>query len=333
MNATPLVAIQCMTYNHAPYIEDAMNGFCMQLTDFPFVAIIVDDASTDGEPDVIKRYLDQHFDIPNARQWETNEAHFIEAQHLENKSCWFAVILLKHNYYQQHKPKMPLYSKWIEDVKYIAMCEGDDYWTDSTKLDRQVSFLEENHCYLAVAENSIIHFIIDNSTRPFSNKKERDLTLEELLTKRQFATASVLYKKNIILTDSFKKIKYFYDTALWCCIVSLGPFRYLENISSVYNRGLGVTETTEPYIWGKKMRRMNDELCSAYSLYLGKDFFTNRIFQHDLVILEKYLSNKGKKKYLLPALYICFKERPISTLKAIITHIKTKHANKNRIHS
>ena len=144
MNATPLVAIQCMTYNHAPYIEDAMNGFCMQQTDFPFVAIIVDDASTDGEPDVIKRYLDQHFDMLNARQWETDEAHFIEAQHLENKSCWFAVVFLKYNFWQTKKQKDPLFEDWNNPAKYIALCEGDDYWTDSAKLQRQVDFLENN---------------------------------------------------------------------------------------------------------------------------------------------------------------------------------------------
>ena len=52
-----MVRVSCMTFNHHAYIEDAMNGFCMQETDFPFVCTIVDDASTDGEPEVIKKYL------------------------------------------------------------------------------------------------------------------------------------------------------------------------------------------------------------------------------------------------------------------------------------
>jgi len=86
MNKTPLVCIRCITYNHAPYIEDAMNGFCMQQTTFPYVAVIIDDASTDGEPEVIKAYLDKHFDMQHAHIWENNDAHFMEAQHKENYS-------------------------------------------------------------------------------------------------------------------------------------------------------------------------------------------------------------------------------------------------------
>ena len=324
MSEKPLVAILCMTYSHAPYIVDAMNGFAMQKTAFPFVAIIVDDASTDGEQDVIKGYLNKHFDLANAQQWETEEAYFIETLHKENKNCWFAVLLLKHNYSQHRKPKRPLYTKWIDDVKYIALCEGDDYWTDSSKLRRQVDFLEQHSNYLAVAENSIVKRCEDNSTELFSNKKERDITLVELLTQRQFATASVLHKKDIMFTESYKNITSLYDTALWCCIASLGPFRYLENVSSVYNRGPGATETTEPYIWGMKMRKLNEELCSNYSMYLGRDFFANRIFQHDLSILKKYLSGKGKKKYMLPAIFTCFKENPIITMKTIILFLKNK---------
>ena len=58
-----------MTYNQASYIEDAMNGFTMQQTDFPFVCIIVDDASTDGEPEVIQRYLSTYFDLEDEAQY------------------------------------------------------------------------------------------------------------------------------------------------------------------------------------------------------------------------------------------------------------------------
>ena len=58
-----LVKVKCITFNHSKFITDAMNGFCMQQTDFPFVCCIVDDASTDGEQQVIKEYLQQNFDL------------------------------------------------------------------------------------------------------------------------------------------------------------------------------------------------------------------------------------------------------------------------------
>ena len=141
------VAIRCMTYNHAPYIEDAMNGFCMQQTTFPFVAVIVDDASTDSEPEVIKAYLNHHFDLQHARQWETDDAHFIEARHKENLNYVFAVVLLKYNFWQAKKDKKPLIAEWLDTAKYIACCEGDDYWTSPYKLQKQVDFLESHPDY------------------------------------------------------------------------------------------------------------------------------------------------------------------------------------------
>lgn len=141
------VSIECMTYNHAPYIEDAMNGFCMQQTDFTFVAVIIDDASTDGEPEVIKAYLNDHFDMQHARQWETNDAYFIEARHNENENCTFAVVLLKYNFWQAKKDNAPLIAQWMEPAKYTALCEGDDYWTKSYKLQRQVDFLDTHPEY------------------------------------------------------------------------------------------------------------------------------------------------------------------------------------------
>ena len=58
-----MVRVRCMTFNHASYIEDAMNGFTIQQTDFPFVCTIIDDASTDGEQEVIKNYLQDNADI------------------------------------------------------------------------------------------------------------------------------------------------------------------------------------------------------------------------------------------------------------------------------
>ena len=71
-----MVQTRCMTYNHAPYILEAMNGFCMQKTTFPFVNVIVDDDSTDGEPEVIEKYLQEHFDLDDSavvRREETDD--------------------------------------------------------------------------------------------------------------------------------------------------------------------------------------------------------------------------------------------------------------------
>ena len=147
-----LVCIQCFTYNQAPYITDALNGFTMQQTTFPFVAMVVDDASTDGEQDVIAAYIEEHFDTHNsdiAYKKETDYAHITYAQHKTNKNCYIVVLYLKENLYSKglHDKKLEYLSQWRDNTKYEALCEGDDYWIDPLKLEKQVDFLENNPEY------------------------------------------------------------------------------------------------------------------------------------------------------------------------------------------
>lgn len=148
MNKTKIdfkVRINCMTFNHAPYIVNAMNGFCIQQTGFPYVAIIIDDASTDGEQEIISDYLHEHFDLEEnnvARKEETTDYALTFARHKDNKNCFFAVFLLKYNHYSIKKEKWPYYLDFAKTPKYIALCEGDDYWTNPQKLQKQYEALE-----------------------------------------------------------------------------------------------------------------------------------------------------------------------------------------------
>lgn len=142
--ASFLISISCITYNQALYITDAMDGFSMQQTNFPFVAVIIDDASTDGEQAVIKSYVKEHFDHSEKtgyRGWETEDACWIFARHKVNENCHFVVVLLKRNLFKEPEKKSAVVKEWM-DTKYIAICEGDDYWTDPLKLQKQVDFLE-----------------------------------------------------------------------------------------------------------------------------------------------------------------------------------------------
>lgn len=140
------VCVRCMTYNQASFIEDAMDGFTMQKTDFPFVCIVVDDASTDGEPEVIGRYLATHFDLEEdtvTRNEETEDYVLTYARHKTNRNCFFVVLLLKYNHFKK-KPKDPYFREWTKNITYVALCEGDDFWTDPYKLQKQVNILN-NH--------------------------------------------------------------------------------------------------------------------------------------------------------------------------------------------
>ena len=149
-NSKYLVQVRCITYNQAPYITDAMNGFCLQKTNFPFVCTIIDDASTDGEQNVIKKYLEDCFDLTDktvVRNEETNDYLLTFARHKTNKNCYFAVLFLKYNHYSIKKSKSHYLKEWRESSKYIGLCEGDDYWIDPNKLQNQVDFLNEHEEY------------------------------------------------------------------------------------------------------------------------------------------------------------------------------------------
>lgn len=151
-----MVCTSCMTYNQSAYIVDALNGFSMQKTSFPVINIIADDASTDGERDVIRQYLSVYFHEPY-RIEETDDYHLICANHITNPNCIFVVFLLKYNHYSIKKRKLPYMEEWLNNTKYIASCEGDDYWIDPLKLQKQVSFMENNPDYGMVTTASKIH--------------------------------------------------------------------------------------------------------------------------------------------------------------------------------
>ncbi|MBN1214147.1 MAG: glycosyltransferase family 2 protein, partial [Candidatus Lokiarchaeota archaeon] len=117
----PLVSICCSAYNHVNYIKDSIQGFIIQKTSFPFEILIHDDASTDGTTEIVKDY-------------EHKYASLIKP------------IYQKDNQYSKGISPGNINRKRATG-KYIAICEGDDYWTDPYKLQKQVDFLESNPEY------------------------------------------------------------------------------------------------------------------------------------------------------------------------------------------
>lgn len=159
-----MVYVSCMTFNHANYIKYALDGFCKQQTNFPFVCGILDDASTDGEPSLIQKYLEDNFVLENndiTFREETDDYSLIYSRHKTNINCHFAVMFLKYNHYQIKKSKIPYIHKWRKSAKYYALCEGDDYWIDPLKLQKQVDFLEQNSDYGLV--HSLFEYVNQDS--------------------------------------------------------------------------------------------------------------------------------------------------------------------------
>jgi glycosyltransferase involved in cell wall biosynthesis len=239
-----MVCVNCMTFNHANFIEDAMNGFCMQQTNFPFVCVIVDDASTDGEPAVIQKYIDCNFDLQNksvVRNEETDDYVLTFAQHKTNKNCYFAVLLLKYNHYRK-KDKKPYYAEWQDNAKYVALCEGDDYWINHLKLQMQVNFLENHPGYMMCFHRAYLRF--ENNTklnRVLFHVQRRDYTGIEIAKKWIVATASVLFRKDILLSGLMKKVitnkNFIYgDLPLFLVCAHYGKIYGMEEVMSVYRR-------------------------------------------------------------------------------------------------
>lgn len=196
-----IVSIHCMTYNHSAYITDALNGFAMQQTDFPFVALVFDDASTDGEQEVIRKYLDEHFDHSEEtgyKQWETDDANYTFARHKSNGNCFFLVALLKKNLYRNPR-KGELIKAWDEKAKYIAMCEGDDYWTDPLKLQKQVSFLESHPDFSMCFHGSdILNLSNREVTIHCDTIETREYFVNDVFPKWVPHTSSFMYRRGII---------------------------------------------------------------------------------------------------------------------------------------
>ena len=241
-NPNYLVQVNCLTYNHAPYIIDAMNGFCKQQTNFPFLSTIFDDNSTDGEQIVIRNYLDSNFimnDNTIETRKETDDYVLIYTRHKTNKNCYFAVYFLKYNHYQLNKSRVPyLLPEW-NDIKYIAICEGDDYWTAPYKLQKQVDYLESHpECGLVHTK----HKKYIEKTGEFKPGWAEETDFEKNLIRNRICTLTTCFRKNLWKSynkEDFHKYKWpMGDAPLWLYIMSLSETKLLNDETGVYRERL-----------------------------------------------------------------------------------------------
>ncbi|MBO5614648.1 MAG: glycosyltransferase [Prevotella sp.] len=228
------VCVRSATYNHAPYIVDTLNGFTMQETNFPYVCCIMDDASTDGEPEIIRKYLQDNFNLEEesvVRNEETDDYVLCFAQHKTNKNCYFAVLWLKYNHYSIKKDKLPYIAEWHDKAQYIAICEGDDYWIHPRKLQMQVDFLEKNEEYGMVYTNyyeRIGDTIQNGKFKPVYN-------IEDCLLKKGFIpTPTTLYRTSIYLQCDFSTKFLLGDVPIWAQIMHVSKIKRLIDITTVY---------------------------------------------------------------------------------------------------
>lgn len=166
--ATPVVSVLCATFNHERYVADALDGILAQRTSFPFEVVVRDDASTDATADIIRSYA---ADYPG-----------IVVPVLETANRWVDV-----------KPLGAMVPH--ARGEYLAICEGDDYWTDPGRLERQVAVLRRNPAAVAVYHDAYASRdgVIERTTKVMP-AAERGITADALLSGVMTPWVTMLYR-------------------------------------------------------------------------------------------------------------------------------------------
>src|SRR5690606_32700998 len=177
----PLVSICCITYNHGKYIRDCIEGFLMQKCNFSYEILINDDASNDGTQTIIQEYMHRYPEI--IKPIFHSENQYSKGQRGFN---------FKYNF-----PRAK--------GKYIAMCEGDDFWTDPDKLQIQVDLLEKESNIVLCSHNVnridescgiIKPGIVSDDVKYFTSSE---------IFHNQFPTLSLVFRNvDLAYTDEFK---------------------------------------------------------------------------------------------------------------------------------
>lgn len=242
-----LVSIRCYTFNQARYIKQTLDGFVMQQTTFPFVITLMDDASTDGEQDVIIQYIEDHFSTQDTSVYEAKEtdfAHIIFARHKNNRNCSIAALLLKENHFSQNKDKLGYLRKWRESARYEAFCEGDDYWTDEKKLQRQVDYMEAHpECGLCYTDCDIFYESEDRWEKSIyeSGIQERFNDENPILPRMGWYTSNVTWVWRLSFYNRIPQNHGYKDRPLYTLlsICLLSKLAYLPYSTGVYRRYVG----------------------------------------------------------------------------------------------
>ena len=224
----PLVSVLCHTYNQEEFVKDALNSFLIQETDFPIEIIVHDDASTDGTAKIIEQYVAEY---PNIIK---------------------PIIQVENQFSQGIVPSKITYVE--AKGKYIALCEGDDYWFDEQKLQRQVDSFEPDvsmvfHDSIRVEGN----VCIDSSYYANGQKPILGYSPFEMVRGAKVPTASVL-----MLSDAIKNVERFNiingDHYNWSVLARFGRAIFINEPMSVYRHHAGG-------IWSARL--VNDKIEAA----------------------------------------------------------------------
>lgn len=279
----PLVTIRCTVFNHEPYLRQCLDGFVMQKTNFKFEVWVHDDASTDGSPAIIKEYAEKYPDI-------------------------IKPYFEKENQYSNHYDSFQeiTYSPQFLLGKYIAMCEGDDYWIDPLKLQKQVDYLEEHpDCTMCC-----------NRTKLYSEKKHTYIGENYCYNHDSIVKVKdVIYRSGLFISTCSiiyrKEIRNNYPDYCRKCAVGDYPLQIMAAMKGriyYFNDAMSVYRIDNPNSWMKKQKwhsvensnlkrinsmiRMFNGFADDFPQY--NKFFKNKIANYLMSQSPEGLYNNGK---------------------------------------
>ncbi|HOS16706.1 MAG TPA: glycosyltransferase [Bacteroidales bacterium] len=263
----PLVSVSVATYQHEAYIKQCLDSILMQQTDFPIEIIIGEDGSVDGTKDICMSYAEKFPDKIRLFMRNRKLSQYITSN---GKTIRFN----------------GLWNRMSARGKYIAMCEGDDYWTDPAKLQKQVDFLEKHEDYSLCFHNAIVHW---------EGEPQRD-TIYALIENRKYdgleiqkrwivPTASMVFKTDVVRSCAYNQRivneKYLYgDQLILFTAEELGSLYGMNEIMSVYRRNEG----GEIY----KYDIERDIKHVIHKLEMGNDFNNKYRFIVHRIAFERY---------------------------------------------
>lgn len=202
------VLVKCTTFNQAKYIEDSLHGFEIQQTSFPFVCVIIDDASTDGEQRVLYSWMNANCEMTTAQRINIPTSEIIIVKHKTNQNCTFAFYLLKQNLWKEPVKKEAHVRPWQAKCKYVAFCEGDDYWTNKMKLQLQVDFLDNHLDYTCTFHNALIKYENQKkSDRLLNTFKQGTFKLCDIVKNWHISLASYILKTDVLSSNELKLLE------------------------------------------------------------------------------------------------------------------------------
>lgn len=275
----PLVAIKCAVYNHELYLRDCLEGFVMQQTNFPFVAIVHDDASTDGSAAIIREFEEKYPDI-------------------------IKPIYEAENQYSKHDGSLERIMNAAIDAtgaKYIAMCEGDDYWTDPNKLQKQVDYME-SHPECSVTFHRCKHLNTyanqwsdDGLDKYIINNEPTEISIPQFFKHWCTQPLTMMYRRSSYDTSIRTKYNHFWDMYFIYHLLCAGKGYLLPFVGGVHIiQANGMSGGLQ-----SDVQRCEFELISADELHaVNHNKYTKKYWQDTVIWSWNTFEHSGEKQKL-----------------------------------